>query len=126
MSQAPKRLGAATVYSTVLVGTRLTEGRNTTEDQAGVEGAERLPVMPPSLHGAGGEVFSHHVRVGDEPVEDVAALGLAHVQGDVALVPTLHLVRQVNAVFDVMAGHRRLRFTGPIDLDHVGAHVCQI
>ena len=60
----------------------------------------------------------------DQPLEDFLALGVLGVDGDRALVAVEHReVEAVRALHVAQLAARDVADAGPLDLDHVGAHV---
>ena len=96
--------------------------RSTTS--ARVDLLQLVRAQAPFLQHPGAEVLDHHVGLGDQPAQDVLALGLAEVQGDGSLVPGDHLPPQAVPSLLQAVGAGRVP-AGMLDLDHVGAPVAE-
>ena len=83
-----------------------------------------LPGQPHAVERAGREILHQHVAVLDQPLEDFLALGVLGVDRDRALVAVEHReVEAVRALHVAQLAARDVADAGPLDLDHVGAHI---
>ena len=88
--------------------------------------AQHVVTQAPLLQRARPEVLDDDVGALDEVQEQVAARGLAQVQGDGFLVAGVHRPEEVVAVeFGLPPGAQRVRRARRLDLDDLGAHVAE-
>ena len=90
-------------------------------DQARVGLAERGVIEPVLGHGAGLEVFGHHISRAGEPTRQRRALGLVQVNGNALLVAVEHR-KETGTGAQQMAGAVAL---DRLHLDHLGPQVGQ-
>ena len=76
----------------------------------------------PALHDAGAVVLRHHVAAGDQALDDVDGLGLAHVEHERLLAAVVGLEVGAEAV-RAEAAAPSLLTARLLDLDYLGAHV---
>src|SRR5690606_23794011 len=96
-------------------------------DDAGVDLPDPLPAEPQVVHDPGGVVLGDDVGRGDQPLQQLAALGPGEVEGEVPLVEVHRTVpaRLVPALSELRRGHvepETIRTLHRLDLDDVGAH----
>ncbi len=105
--------------------TGLAEPADVDEDELRVPGGQRLVPEAPALERAGPEVLEDDVAVLREPGRHVAALRLAEVEDDRALVAADRGPPEAVAVAgDAPAAHR-VALAGRLDLDDVGSVVAE-
>ena len=122
--QSTRRFGDRGVAGLVRVGSGLSVARHPDQDDARIALAEHVVSQVPFLQGAGTEVLHHDVGFLDEVTEQLAAAGTSQVQGDCFFVARVHGPEDVvPAELGLAPGAQRVRGTGGLDLDHVGAHV---
>ena len=92
-------------------------------DDARVDGGEGLVIEPEALHRAGPEVVGHDIRLGDKPIDDLAALVGACVDGEGALVAVEGLEVGAPAVGLQAKAAAKVAIRGLLHFDHVGAKV---
>ncbi|MNL07602.1 hypothetical protein D3C87_1282840 [compost metagenome] len=109
---------------TLTVGTGLAEAREPDHHQPRICAMQGLDVQAPSRHGAGAEVLHQHVEGGQHAQQQLAALGLAHIQRDAAFAAVGHFPPQRRALLDRLHVAQRVAAIGQLELDHVGAMVC--
>ena len=119
-------MGDAGEAGAVLVGAFLSVARDAHHDEVGVDGLERVGPQAPLLHGARPEILAQDIGLGDQPLEERRALGLAQVEGDRLLVA---LLREPGVAVAPLAGRAELaqRVAEPrlLDLDDLGAELAE-
>src|SRR6516165_5729530 len=121
--------GAARALRDVLVDLAILVGAGAEaldrgHDHARIGLVNVLPGQPHAVERAGREIFHQHVAVLDQPIEDLLALGMFGVDGDRALAAVEHGEIEAVGAFDVpQLAARDVADAGPLDLDHVGAHI---
>ena len=121
--RAAGALGDVLVDLAVLVGTGA-EALDRGDDHARIELVDMLEGQPHAVERAGREILHQHVAVLHQPVEDFLALGMLGVDGDRALVAVEHgEIEAVGALHVAQLAARDVADAGPLDLDHVGAHI---
>ena len=124
VGQAGHRLGEGAEGAAFGVRPGLAESGDPQHHQGRVDLLQIVGPEAPFLQHPGPEVLDHHVGLGDQPAQDVLALGLAEVQGDGPLVPGDHLPPQAVPVLGQAVGAGRVA-PGVLDLDDVGAPVAE-
>src|SRR5262249_13243356 len=120
---AARALRDVLVDLAVLVGTGA-EALDRGHDHARIGLVNVLPGQAHAVERAGREILHQHVAVLDQPIEDFLTLGMLGVDGDRTLAAVEHGEIEAVGAFDVAqlaAGD--VAHTGPLDLDHVGAHI---
>src|SRR5215510_7225713 len=116
-------LGDVLVDLAILVGAGA-EALDRGHDHARIGLVDVLPGQPHAVERAGREILHQHVAVLDQPIEDLLALGMLGVDGDRTLVAVEHGEIEAVGAFDVaQLATRDIAHAGPLDLDHVGAHI---
>src|SRR5215468_9959810 len=109
----------------VLVGAGA-EALDRGHDHARIGLVNVLPGQAHAVERAGREILHQHVAVLDQPIEDLLALGMLGVDGDRALAAVEHGEIEAVGAFDVaQLAARDVADAGPLDLDHVGAHISE-
>src|SRR5262244_2361011 len=121
--------GAARALRDVLVDLAILVGAGAEaldrgHDHARIGLVDVLPGQPHAVERAGREILHQHVAMLDQPIEDFLALGMLGVDGDRTLVAVEHGEIEAVGAFDVaQLATRDIAHAGPLDLDHVGAHI---
>lgn len=88
--------------------------------------AEHVVTQTPLLQRAGPETLDHHVGGLDQLQEQLLPAWVAQVEGDAALVAGMDGPEEVVTVqLGLAPVPQRVRPVGCLDLDHVGAMICQ-
>ena len=120
---AARALGDVLVDLAILVGAGA-EALDRGHDHARIGLVDVLPGQPHAVERAGREILHQHVAVLDQPIKDFLALGMLGVDGDRALAAVEHGEIEAVGAFDVaQLAARDVADAGPLDLDHVGAHI---
>ena len=110
-----------------LIGIRtvLTKAGDAGDDQAGVHFQQHLGIQADLLQRTGLEVFNQYIRILQQPQDDFLCLGVAHIQGDAALVAVMG--HEIGGLALIERGVAPANVTGAgfFDLDHIGAKVAQ-
>ena len=94
------------------------------DDHARIGLVDVLPGQAHAVERAGCEILHQHVAALDQPFEHFLALGMLGVDGDRALVAVEHReIEAVGALHVAQLTARDVADAGPLDLDHVGAHI---
>src|SRR5712672_2129437 len=106
-----------------LIGSRA-EALDGGDDHARIELVDVLPGQPHAVERAGREILHQHVALLDQPIEDLPAFRMLGIDGDRALVAVEHgEVEAVGPLHVAQLPARDVAHAGPLDLDHVGAHI---
>src|SRR5512146_1194667 len=124
-ASAPERqiLGAP-----VALGTALPPRRNRGHHQARIAGAQALEAEPDTVHVGRRDVVKQNVSAGDQPLEQLEALGTRHVERGAELVGVEIKVEPAFFRMCLAAGKRAAQTSAvagarPLALDDLGAHV---
>ena len=124
VSEAAHRLGQRPERAPLRIRPRLAEPSDAQHDEIRVDLEQALGPEAPLLHDAGAKVLDQHVRVFDEPLHDLPALGPAENQRRGALVARDDLPPQPVTVLAGPVRPRRIA-ARVLDLEHVGTVVPQ-
>ena len=124
MCEPAHRLGQRPERTALRIRAELAEAGHPQHDESGVELVQPVGAQVPLLHHPRAEVLDQDVGLGDEPLEQLAALRPAQVERDRALVARDHLPPQAMAVLVVAVGARRVA-ARVLDLYHVRAVVAE-
>ena len=83
------RLGDIVIARQLGQRAALTEGRNRTHDDLGIQGLDRPVVEPQASDHAGRKVLDQHIDLFDELFEDRQALGVSGINTQALLAPIL-------------------------------------
>src|SRR5216683_3196280 len=92
MSQTRERLRGRSYAEIVFVGTRFSHPGNLQIDERGIDLAERVVTEFPTLHLPRTVVFAEHRGLGDQTLEEFAALRKAQI----SVIPYLPALRLLN------------------------------
>ena len=124
-ARAASALRDVLVDLAVLVGAGA-EALDRRDDHARIELVDVLPGEAHAVERAGRKVLHQHVAVPDQALDDLLALRVLAVDGDRALVAVEHReIEAVGAFHVAQLPARDVADAGPLDLDHVGAHVAE-
>src|SRR5712692_4131072 len=102
MSQTRARLRGRSDAEIVFVGTRFSHPGNLQIDERGIDLAERVVTEFPTLHLPRTVVFAEHRGLGDQTLEEFAALRKAQIEGDSVLAGA-QVVEQAAAIETIAA-----------------------
>src|SRR5713101_3792717 len=131
MNQTRERLRGRSYAEIVFVGTRFSHPGNLQIDERGIDLAERVVTEFPTLHLPRTVVFAEHRGLGDQTLEEFAALRKAQIERDSVLAGA-EVVEQATAIetIGLSARHPRTKRTEhveralivPFDAERYGAH----
>ena len=76
--------------------------------------------------GSGREVLHQDIGAADQVVQHGSGRWLLDVQGDAAFASVEPDKMAADAIHIIIVGSGEITFSGPFDLDHVGAHIGQM
>ncbi|MNO82804.1 hypothetical protein D3C76_740890 [compost metagenome] len=121
VAQAAHRLAYGTEAWLVFHRPGLAKARQAHHHQARVQRMQHIPPQTKFFQHARAKVFDQDVGLGQQALEDIAALGVLEVEGERLLVAGLHEPPQRGALVQLAPLAQRVAAIGRFDLDHFGA-----
>ena len=117
------RLANPAVAGPASIGPALAIAGHPHDDQPRVERVQSVWAKSPLFKCAGLEVLNQDIGIGQQPPDQILALGHPQIRADRALVAGDHLPPQL--VRPMAPTAHRIASSGRLDLDHVGSHIAQ-
>ncbi len=125
MAHAAHRFADRAEAWLVAIRPGLAEARQAQQDQARIDGGQRVVAEAPFFQRAGAKILDDDVGIAGEPAHDLLAFGDAQVRGDRFLVARLDVPPERRALVQQPPLPQRIAAVGRFDLDDLGAELGQ-